>query len=217
MHVTLTGTKGQTDAHLTITNESGVKLYDGDVTATDGGNIKGLYLLAGRYQASYQIDNIALKEQGGSYADLTSYKNVLDRAKQFMALQDKTPCFTTESYQALTGAVDTAQKTVTEGMAASQQDVVDAQTDALMSAINGLKRKICTIQVEPSENGSVKGLEKDGQYNAGDCLYLTAQPAAGYAFSGWKIGSEIAGRNITYSAVVTDNMTISAVFAKAVD
>lgn len=217
VHVTLTGTKGQTDAHLTITNESRVKLYDGDVTATDGGNIKGLYLLAGRYQASYQIDNIALKEQGGSYADLTSYKNVLDRAKQFMALQDKTPCFTTESYQALTGAVDTAQKTVTEGMAASQQDVVDAQTDALMSAINGLKRKICTIQVEPSENGSVKGLEKDGQYNAGDCLYLTAQPAAGYVFSGWKIGSEIAGRNITYSAVVTDNMTISAVFAKAVD
>ena len=187
------------------------------LTATDGGNIKGLYLLAGRYQASYQIDNIALKEQGGSYADLTSYKNVLDRAKQFMALQDKTPCFTTESYQALTGAVDTAQKTVTEGMAASQQDVVDAQTDALMSAINGLKRKICTIQVEPSENGSVKGLEKDGQYNAGDCLYLTAQPAAGYVFSGWKIGSEMAGRNMTYSAVVTDNMTISAVFAKAVD
>ncbi len=217
VHVTLTGTKGQTAAHLTITNESGAKLYDGDVTATDGGNIKGLYLLAGRYQASYQIDNIALKEQGGDYADLTGYKNVLERAKQFVALQEKTPCFTTESYQALMGAVDTAEKTVTESMPSSQQNVVDAQTDAIAAAIDGLKRKVCTVKVEPSENGSVKGLQGDGQYNAGDCLYLTAQPAAGYVFSGWQIGSEMAGRNITYTALVLDDVTIKAVFVKSVD
>lgn len=213
VHVKLTGTSGSTAAHLKITNGDAA-LFDEDVTATDTGAIKGLYILASRASSSFKIDNIAVKEQGVDYANRTAYDKLMARAEQYAAVQAKNPIYTAASFQALEAAIATAKGTVT---GASSQDVIDAQAAALQAAIKGLERLFYTVIVEAAENGTVTGLAANGKYFAGDSMTLTAVPDAGYAFGGWKVGSSVVSENATYSAMVTENITITPVFNKDED
>lgn len=209
VHIVVTGTKGSTAAHLKIANGD-TTLFDDDVTATDTGTIKGLYMLAGRYQATYKLDNIAVTDMDNP-VDRAAYDKMLARAEQYAAVQAKTPIYSAESFQILADAIDTAKNTVT---GSSAQDVFDAQAAALEAAIKGLERAFYTVTVEAAENGTVAGLAADGKYFAGDSMTLTATPDAGYAFGGWKVGNDVVGENTTYSAMVTENITITPVFKK---
>ena len=210
VHITLTGTKGSTAAHLKITDGDTV-LYDKDVTATDTGTIKGLYILAGRYQAVIKVDNIVVKDQSGDYGVRAVYNKILARAEQFVALQEESPVYSSDSYQALTDAIAAAKDSVTD---ASTNEELNAHITALQEAIDGLERAYYTVTVVPSENGTVTGLAADGKYFAGDSITLTAVPNAGFKFTGWKVGGEVVSENTVYSAMVTENVTITPVFEK---
>ena len=211
VHIVLTGTKGSTTAHLKITDGDNV-LYDKDVTATDKGAIKGLYILAGRYQAVFKVDNIVVKDQNVDYGVRSVYEKTLARAEQFVALQEESPVYTSDSYQALADAVAAAKDTVTN---ASTDVELQAHIDAMKAAIDALERVYYTVTVAAAENGTVTGLAADGKYFAGDSITLTAVPDTGYDFSGWKVGSEIVSKNTVYSAMVSDNFTITPVFEKS--
>lgn len=210
VHIVVTGTEGSTAAHLKIANGE-TTLFDDDVTATDTGTIKGLYMLAGRYYATCKLDNIAVIDKDNP-VDRAAYDKMLTRAEQYAAVQAKTPIYSAESFQILADAIDTAKNTVT---GSSAQDVFDAQAAALEAAIKGLERAFYTVTVEAAENGTVAGLAADGKYFAGDSMTLTATPDAGYAFGGWKVGNDVVGENTTYSAMVTENITITPVFKKS--
>lgn len=213
VHVVVTGSKNSTAAHLKITNGNAT-LFDDDVTATDTGTIKGLYMLAGRYQATYMLDNIVVKEKDVDYANRTVYDNLLKRAEQYAAVQAKNPIYSDDSFQVLADAIATAKNTVTN---TSTQDVIDAQAAALEAAMNGLERAFYTVTLVEPENGTITGLAADGKYFAGDSMSLKAVPDAGFAFGGWKIGDDVVSENTSYSAMVTANITITAVFKKSED
>lgn len=210
VHIQLAGAKNSTAAHLKITNGDTV-LFDDDVTATDAGTIKGLYIRASRSASSFKLDNIAVTDVDNPI-DRAAYDKMLARAEQYAAVQAKTPVYSAESFQVLADAIDTAKNTVT---GSSAQDVFDAQAAALEAAIKGLERAFYTVTVEAAENGTVAGLAADGKYFAGDSMTLTATPDAGYAFGGWKVGNDVVGENTTYSAMVTENITITPVFKKS--
>ncbi len=211
VHVTLTGTKGSTAAHLKITNGDTV-LFDGEVTATDTGTIKGLYLLAGRYQATFKVDNIVVKDQDVDYGVRAVYEKILARAEQFAMLQEESPVYTSDSYKVLADALTAAKDSVTD---ASTNDDLNAHIEALQAAIDGLQRAYYTVTVKSSEDGKVTGLATDGKYFAGDSITLTAVPNEGYEFGGWKVGDEIVSENTVYSAMVAGNITITPVFEKS--
>jgi len=213
VHVTLTGAKGSAAAHLKITNGEAV-LFDGDVTATDTGTPKGLYMLAGRYQATYKVDNIVVKDQSVDYGVRAVYNKILERAEQFAAMQEESPVYTSDSYQALADAIATAKGTITD---VSTDGELDAQAAALQAAIDGLQRAFYTITVATAENGTVTGLVAEGKYFAGDSITLTAAADSGYEFRGWKIGDDIVSESTVYSAMATGDITITAVFEKSDD
>lgn len=211
VHIELTGSKGSMAAHLKITDGDTV-LYDKDITATDNGTIKGLYILAGRYQAVFKVDNIVVKDQDVDYGVRSVYNKILERAEQFAVLQEKSPVYTSDSYQILADAIKAAKESVTD---ASTNEELDAHITALQAAIDGLQRAYYTVALAAFENGTVTGLAADGKYFAGDSITLTAVPDEGYKFSGWQIGDEIVSENTVYSAMAAENITITPVFEKS--
>ena len=208
VHFTLTGTKGNAAAHLTITNGN-EKLFDGDVTATDTGDIKGMYILAGRYQPLFKVDNISVKEPGTGGADHTAYDKLMNRVKQYDAVK---AIYTDESYAALTSAVTAAKEEVTS---TASQDVIDRHVAAIKAAINGLVRKVCTVTVTEAANGTVTGLAADGKYMAGDSMVLKAVPSEGYDLDCWKKGEDVISYSRKYSAMVMEDITLTPVFKTA--
>ncbi|MCI8377137.1 MAG: family 43 glycosylhydrolase [Lachnospiraceae bacterium] len=212
VHIQLTGAKNSTAAHLKITDGETV-LFDDDVTATDSETIKGLYIRASRASSSFKLDNIVVTDKDNP-VNRTAYDKMLARAEQYAAAQEKASVYSAESFQILADAIDTAKNTVTNS---SAQDVFDAQAAALEAAIKGLVRAFFTVTVAEPENGTVTGLAADGKYFAGDSMSLKAVPNDGFAFGGWKIGDNVVSENTSYSAMVTANITITAVFKKSED
>ncbi len=208
VHFTLTGTKGQTAAHLTITNGNN-KLFDGDVTATDTGDIKGMYILAGRYQAAFKVDNISVKEPSTGGADHTAYNKLMNRVQLYESVKS---IYTNDSYKVLSDAVEAAKSEVTN---AATQEVIDRHVEALKAAIRGLVRKVCIVTVTEADNGTVTGLAADGRYMAGDSMVLKAVPNEGYDLDCWKTGEEIASYSRKYSAKVMEDITLTPVFKTA--
>lgn len=219
VHVKLTGTKGATTAKVTITNGNVSICTDKEITTSGTATIKGLFILAGRSYASFKVDNIVVKEQGTDYANLSAYNSVLERANKFVAMQGETPVFTEASFNALTSAIATAESTVTSSLTSSQQSIIDAQVTALTDAMDGLALKGYTVTVGAAANGTVEGLAAGGSYSAGTSVSLTAKPDSGYAFGGWRLGTDdaIISKNASYSAMVTEDITITPVFVKAAD
>ena len=207
-HFTLTGTKGNTAAHLKITN-GGNTLFDDDVTATDTENIKGMYILAGRYQPVFKVDNISVKEPSTDVADHTAYDKLMNRIKQYDAVK---AIYTDESYAALTSAVTAAKEEVTSTVL---QDVIDRHVAAIKAAINGLVRKVCTVTVTEAANGTVTGLAAEGKYMAGDSMVLKAVPSEGYDLDCWKNGEDVISYSRKYSAMVMEDITLTPVFKTA--
>ncbi len=208
VHFTLTGTKGQTAAHLTITNGNN-KLFDGDITATDAGDIKGMYILAGRYQAAFKVDNISVKEPSTGGADHTAYNKLMNRVQLYESVKS---IYTDDSYKVLSDAVEAAKSEVTN---AATQEVIDRHVEALKAAIRGLVRKVCIVTVTEADNGTVTGLAADGRYMAGDSMVLKAVPNEGYDLDCWKTGEEVASYSRKYSAKVMEDITLTPVFKTA--
>ena len=75
-------------------------------------------------------------------------------------------------------------------------------------------KKQCTVSVVSTEGGEVKF--QDGKYAEGQGLSITATPDEGYSFLGWKVNDEVVSTNATYSFSVSEDVTLTAVFAKAV-
>lgn len=208
VHFTLTGTKGQTAAHLTITNGNN-ELFDGDVTATDAGDIKGMYILAGRYYPLFKVDNISVKEPSTGGANHTAYNKLMNRVQLYESVKS---IYTDDSYKVLSDAVEAAKSEVTN---AATQEVIDRHVEALKAAIRGLVRKVCIVTVTEADNGTVTGLAADGRYMAGDSMVLKAVPNEGYDLDCWKTGEEIASYSRKYSAKVMEDITLTPVFKTA--
>ena len=75
-------------------------------------------------------------------------------------------------------------------------------------------KKQCMVSVVSTEGGEVKF--QDGKYAEGQGLSITATPDEGYSFLGWKVNDEVVSTNATYSFSVSEDVTLTAVFAKAV-
>ncbi len=208
VHFTLTGTKGNTAAHLKITNGDNT-LFDGDITANDTGNIKGMYICAGRSYAVFKVDNISVKEPSTDVADHTAYDKLMNRIKQYDAVK---AIYTDESYAALTSAVTAAKEEVTSTVL---QDVIDRHVAAIKAAINGLVRKVCTVTVTEAANGTVTGLAAEGKYMVGDSMVLKAVPSEGYDLDCWKNGEDVISYSRKYSAMVMEDITLTPVFKTA--
>ena len=208
VHFTLTGTKGQTAAHLTISNGNS-ELFDDDVTATDAGDIKGMYILSGRYQGVFKVDNIVVKEPSTGGADYTAYDKLMNRVTQYEAVKS---IYTDESYNILTDAVAAAKSEVINS---ATQDIIDKHVAAIKEVINGLVRKVCTVTVAEAENGTVTGLAEAGRYMAGDSMVLKAVPSEGYDLDCWKAGEDVVSYSRKYSAMVMADITLTPVFKTA--
>ncbi|MBO4574173.1 MAG: choice-of-anchor J domain-containing protein [Bacteroidales bacterium] len=66
-----------------------------------------------------------------------------------------------------------------------------------------------TATASPATGGTVSG---SGSYQAYQTCTLNATPASGYSFIGWKEGSTMVSTNPSYSFVVKQNRTLTAVF-----
>lgn len=69
-----------------------------------------------------------------------------------------------------------------------------------------------TASIDPSGAGAVTGA---GTYRHGTSVTVTATPADGYTFSGWKNGSTTVSTAASYTFTLTGNVTLTAAFATA--
>ena len=76
---------------------------------------------------------------------------------------------------------------------------------------NLMRSPTVSIIVECPEAGYVTG---DGLYFYGSTVTLTAEPYAGNTFSGWKEGNVILSFDKEYSFVITDDITLTALFTQ---
>ena len=70
---------------------------------------------------------------------------------------------------------------------------------------------LVTLQAEPEDGGAVAG---DGKYLPGEEVELTAEPKDGFHFVAWKNGEEPISDKETYSFSVSEDLTLTAVFAE---
>jgi uncharacterized repeat protein (TIGR02543 family) len=71
-----------------------------------------------------------------------------------------------------------------------------------------------SVTVNNGALGSVTGTSS-GLYSSDTDINITANPFAGYIFSGWISGGNIVGTGTTHSQKLTDNFAITAVFGKS--
>ena len=70
---------------------------------------------------------------------------------------------------------------------------------------------LVTLQAEPEDGGAVAG---EGKYLPGEEVELTAEPKDGFHFVAWKNGEEPISDKETYSFSVSEDLTLTAVFAE---
>ena len=86
-----------------------------------------------------------------------------------------------------------------------------AEKSRLLQAIF---KKQCAVSVVATDGGTVS--TEGGKFAEGQGLSITATPNEGYSFLGWKVNDEVVSTSATYSFSVSEDMTLTAVFAKAV-
>lgn len=69
---------------------------------------------------------------------------------------------------------------------------------------------LITLQTEPEDGGAVAG---EGKYLPGENVKLTAEPKDGFHFVAWKNGETLISDEATYSMKVSEDLTLTAVFA----
>lgn len=69
---------------------------------------------------------------------------------------------------------------------------------------------LITLQTEPEDGGAVAG---EGKYLLGENVKLTAEPKDGFHFVAWKNGETLISDEATYSMKVSEDLTLTAVFA----
>lgn len=69
---------------------------------------------------------------------------------------------------------------------------------------------LVTLQAEPEDGGAVAG---EGKYLPGENVKLTAEPKDGFHFVAWKNGETLISDEATYSMKVSEDLTLTAVFA----
>ena len=69
---------------------------------------------------------------------------------------------------------------------------------------------LVTLQAEPEDGGAVAG---EGKYLPGEEVELTAEPKDGFHFVAWKNGETLISDEATYSMKVSEDLTLTAVFA----
>lgn len=69
---------------------------------------------------------------------------------------------------------------------------------------------LVTLQAEPEDGGAVAG---EGKYLPGETIKLMAEPKDGFHFVEWKNGEEPISDKETYSMKVSEDLTLTAVFA----
>lgn len=72
---------------------------------------------------------------------------------------------------------------------------------------------LVTLQAEPEDGGAVAG---EGKYLPGENVKLTAEPKDGFHFVAWKNGETLISDEATYSMKVSEDLTLTAVFAEHV-
>ena len=70
---------------------------------------------------------------------------------------------------------------------------------------------LVTLQAEPEDGGAVAG---GGKYLPGENVKLTAKPKDGFHFVAWENGEEPISDEATYSMKVSEDLTLTAVFAE---
>ncbi len=69
---------------------------------------------------------------------------------------------------------------------------------------------LVTLQAEPEDGGAVAG---GGKYLPGETIKLMAEPKDGFHFVAWKNGETLISDEATYSMKVSEDLTLTAVFA----
>lgn len=77
-------------------------------------------------------------------------------------------------------------------------------------AKNAVASYVVTISKAPTSAGSVSGA---GTYSSGSTATVTATPASGYTFAGWKSGGTVVSTSNPYSFTVTGDTALLATFA----
>ena len=70
---------------------------------------------------------------------------------------------------------------------------------------------LVTLAVKPEEGGMVSG---EGKYLPGETVKLTAEPKDGFHFVAWENGETLISDEATYSMKVSEDLTLTAVFAE---
>lgn len=70
---------------------------------------------------------------------------------------------------------------------------------------------LVTLQAEPEDGGAVAG---EGKYLPGETVKLTAEPKDGFHFVAWENGETLISDEATYSMKVSEDLTLTAVFAE---
>ena len=133
--------------------------------------------------------------------------DVLNTAKEYSYQM-----YSEESFEKLTNAIDSAQTALVNTITKEESDENIA---SLQEAIDGLQKKVITINFESEdiEKGSVSQSEFQTFY--GTELTITATPTAKYEFSKWvdSNGTTIS-TNASFSLTAINNETYTALFTK---
>lgn len=86
----------------------------------------------------------------------------------------------------------------------------DVQGNPVSDSIDDGKFLV-TLQAEPEDGGAVAG---EGKYLPGEEVELTAEPKDGFHFVAWKNGETLISDEATYSMKVSEDLTLTAVFAE---
>lgn len=80
--------------------------------------------------------------------------------------------------------------------------------------LQAIFKKQCYVTITAGEGGSVS--TESGYFPEGQGLIITATPNDGYKFINWTNGKDVVSTNATYTFSVSENVSLTANFAKAV-